>query len=150
VNGDSLTVKTLGDGVHNGSPHSTPHTEGTSLFDEFRWLAQRTGDTCDELSGLHGNQIPGALSNGLNDQGDGSLFGIGIRDGQGYALGTLRAVYNDELSGLAYLCKARGLYVQPGYIRAQALLGDDLMHGYLYWLKPDKRDQWMKYRSEAT
>ena len=104
--------------MHHRRAHAAANAQRMAARDHFRGMSERASHVADEIADIQRDQFIRAFANGLNDQRDGTGFGIGIGDGQRDALGIFGEMDDDELPRLPDLGDARCVNVQPRDVRA--------------------------------
>lgn len=88
-------------GVNNGCTNPAAHNNGMADVGNFSWFTQWPSHISNHIASLQGTEFLRCGANRLNDQCDGTIGLIGMRDGQRNAFSPDRHAHNDELSWLA-------------------------------------------------
>ncbi len=88
-------------GVNNRRSNPTAHNNGMADVGNFSWFTQWPSHISNHIASLQGTELLRCGANRLNDQRDGAIGLIGMRDGQRNAFSPDSHAHNDELPGLA-------------------------------------------------
>ena len=125
----AAALQALHDREQHGRAHPATDAEGIPRGDQFRGAPERAGDIADRVPGIEGDEVAGALADGLDHQGDRAGLGVRIGDRQGDALGAGAEVHDHELPGKADLSDALGGHLEESDVWAELLAIDDGIHG---------------------
>ena len=97
--------------VSDGAAHAA--ADDADVLEAFQvgWDAQRADNVQQVLARFHSAQHLGGAANHLNDQGDGALFSVIVRDGQRHALALLIDAEDDKLSRENLFSDKRSFYL---------------------------------------
>ena len=100
-------MQLFSNGVGNGTAHAAAHNGNVLQPVQFAGRTERANKVMNGLAFRQAVQLHGGAAHHLEDDGDGAVFAVVIRDCQRDSLGILKGANNDKLPGLGFFCDQR-------------------------------------------